>query len=30
MDKCPVDFKTVKPEDAREAVVRLLEQEGKT
>ena len=30
MDKCPVDFKTVKPEDAKEAVARFLQQEGKT
>jgi hypothetical protein len=28
MEKCPVDFKTVTPEDAREAVERLLQQEG--
>ena len=29
MEKCPVDFKTVKPEEAKEAVARLLQQEGK-
>jgi hypothetical protein len=27
MDQCPVDFKTVKPEDARAAVARLLQEE---
>ena len=30
MEKCPVDFKTVKPEEAKEAVERFLQQEGKT
>ena len=29
MEKCPVDFKTVKPEEAKEAVARFLQQEGK-
>jgi nucleotide-binding universal stress UspA family protein len=30
MDQCPVDFKTVKPEDAKTAVARLLQEDGRT
>lgn len=30
MDQCPVDFKTVKPEDAKAAVARLLQEDGRT